>query len=181
MGRMNGALPVLETERLRLRPRVLADLEECFRMDREPGTLDWIDWPEEAGGWDDEAAHRNFIRRRISAPYPDGMGYWIVARRDDPDAFLGWVMLIPADVRGPEIEVGWRLTSAARGRGYASEAAGRLLHYGLYTLGVDRVVADIRPENVASFRVARKIGMHDIGPAPGTPDLLRYEARSAAA
>ena len=82
------ALPVLETARLRLRPRTLDDLEDCFRLDREPGTIRWVDWPLAAGSWDDEAAHRAFIRSRTLHPYPPGLGYWIVARRAQPDEFL---------------------------------------------------------------------------------------------
>ncbi len=171
-------LPLLETPRLRLRPRGLADLEDCFRMDREPGTLDWIDWPEPAGGWEDEAAHRAFIRLRTEARYPDGMGYWIIARRERPGGFLGWVLLIPEDARGPLVEIGWRVPRAARGQGLASEAAGRLLAYGLGELGLDRVVADIYPANIASTRVAEKIGMRSTGSTPGVPRLVRYEARA---
>lgn len=171
-------LPTLETQRLRLRPRTLSDLEDCFRMDREPGTLDWIEWPEAAGGWDEEAAHRAFIRERIEGPYPEGMGYWVITRRDRPDAFLGWVLLIPEDARGPEIEIGWRLPGAARGQGIATEAAGRLLAHGLGELGLSRIIADIHPGNAASVRVAQKVGMRDAGPAPDAPHLVRFEARA---
>ena len=171
------ALPILDTPRLRLRPRVVTDLEDCFRMDREPGTLDWIEWPEAAGGWDDEAAHRAFIRSRIEADYPDGMGYWVIARHERPEAFLGWVLLIPEDARGPEVEIGWRLPGAARGQGIATEAAGRLLAHGLGGLGLSRIVADIHLGNAASVRVARKIGMRAAGPAPDAPHLVRFEAR----
>ena len=157
------ALPVLETGRLRLRPRTLADLEDCLRMDREPGTLRWVDWPLATGGWDDETAHRALIRSRILHPYPPGLGYWVVARKEHPDGFLGWVLLIPEDTKGPEIEIGWRLLHAARGNGYATEAAAALLRHGFETLGVDRIVADMYRENAASNAVARKLGFraHD--------------------
>ena len=173
-------LPVLETARLRLRGRTLDDLEDCFRMDREPGTLDWVAWPRAAGSWDDEAAHRSLIRERTLASYPPGQGYWAVAERARPRAFLGWVLLIPEDAAGPEVEIGWRLLTAARGRGYATEAARAVLEHGLGRLALPRVVADIRPENAASLRVAEKIGMRRIGAAPGGAGLIRYEARSAA-
>ena len=171
------SLPAVETRRLRLRPRTLDDLEDCFRMDREPGTLDWIEWPGATGGWHDGAAHRALIRERTLAPYPPGMGYWVVARRDEPAGFLGWVLLIPEDAEGPEVEIGWRFVTAARGRGYATEAARAVLAHGLGTLALPRIIADIRPENAASCRVAEKIGMRAAGPAPGAAQLVRYEAR----
>ncbi len=171
-------LTVLETSRLRLRPRTLDDLEECFRMDREPGTLDWISWPETAGGWDDQAAHRAFICARTLAVYPPGQGYWVVAEKARPDTFLGWVLLIPEDAMGPEVEIGWRFLTAARGRGYATEAARAVLAHGLDTLSLPRIVAGIHPQNMASCRVAEKIGMRATGPAPGAAQLVRYEAQS---
>lgn len=167
-------LPKLTTDRLRLRARTLADLDACFAMDREPGTLDWIDWPQEAGSWHDEAAHRAFIHARITGPYPPGLGYWVMEPRDGPPAFLGWVLLIPEDAVGPEIEIGWRIPSAHRGRGYASEGARAVLNHGLQTLGLARIVADIYPQNAASRSVACKIGMADTGPTPDAERLRRY-------
>ena len=170
--------PILETSRLRLRPRTLDDLDDCFRMDREAGTLDWIAWPMAAGSWQDEAAHRAFIRARTLAPYPPGQGYWAVAEKAQQERFLGWVLLIPEDAVGPEVEIGWRFLTAARGRGHAIEAARAVLAHGLGTLALPRIVADIRPENAASCRVAERIGMHATGPAPGAAALVRYEARA---
>lgn len=147
-------------------------------MDREPGTLDFVEWPEAAGDWRNEAAHRDFVRRRILAQYPEGLGYWVLAPRDQPEHFLGWVLLIPADARGPEVEIGWRLTHAVRGRGYASEAAARVLEHGTGELRLPCVVADIFPQNAPSLRVARRIGMRETGPCQRAPHLLRFEARA---
>lgn len=171
-------LPRLTTQRLVLRPRTMADLEPCFAMDREPGTLDYIDWPEDSGSWSDEIAHRAFIRSRIRGPYPPGMGYWVVATNQAPDAFLGWVLLIPEDGKGPEVEIGWRLVQAARGQNYAPEAAAALLYHARYDLRLAKVIADIYPANTASCRVARKIGMTDTGPTPGAPHLVRFAWRA---
>ncbi len=169
------ALPVIETARLRLRPRTLADLEDCFRLDREPGTLRWIDWPLAEGGWQDEAAHRAFIRARTLHPWPPGLGYWVVARREAPGEFLGWVLLIPEDATGPEIEIGWRLSRAARGRGYASEAAAALVHHGFGTLGLGRIVAEMYRANHASNAVARRLGFRAQADAAGTgADHVRW-------
>ncbi|HUF87777.1 MAG TPA: GNAT family N-acetyltransferase [Thermohalobaculum sp.] len=170
-----AALPFLGTARLRLRPRTLDDLEACFRMDREPGTLDWIDWPLPEGGWDDEAAHRALIRSRTLHPYPPGLGYWAVARREWPDEFLGWVLLIPENAEGPEIEIGWRLMRAARGMGYATEAAAALVRHGFETLALHRMVAGMYRANGPSNAVARRLGFrpHD-DPARSGPDFVLW-------
>ncbi|MGF1445139.1 MAG: GNAT family N-acetyltransferase [Pikeienuella sp.] len=169
-------LPVILTPRLRLRPRRMADLAACLAMDREPGTARWIDGP-----WDDQAAHEAFVRARIRGPYPAGMGYWVIARQSHPQAFLGWVLLIPEDAVGPRIEIGWRVVTSARGQGYAPEAAANLLNHGFGRVGLTRVVAEIHRENRPSVRVAEKIGMRLAeDPSrrdPPRPDHLLYEAR----
>ena len=174
------APPVLETARLRLRPRTLDDLENCVRLDREPGTLRHVDWPLASGGWDDEAAHRAFIRARTVHPYPHGLGYWVVALRAAPGEFLGWVLLIPEDARGPEVEIGWRLMRAARGKGYATEAGTALLRHGFATLGLARVIADMYRANAASVAVARKLGMrpHDAPARTNADHVLRVLDRA---
>jgi RimJ/RimL family protein N-acetyltransferase len=159
-----------ETERLLLRPRTLADLEACIAMDRDPDVTRFVPGP-----WSDPDAHRAFVSDRIERRYPPGMGYWSVFPKSDPEEFLGWILLTPLDLVGPDIEIGWRLRRSARGRGYAAEAARPVLGHALETLRLAEIVADIDPANAASIRVAEKIGMRFSGQRPG--GLLRYSAR----
>jgi RimJ/RimL family protein N-acetyltransferase len=92
--------------------------------------------------------------------YPVGMGYWsvIVSAK-----FVGWVLLTPLDLQGPEIEIGWRLVRSAWGLGYATEAARPILGHALTTLKIEKVLADIDPMNSASASVARKLGFRPTG------------------
>lgn len=146
--------PHFETERLLLKPRTLADFDASYAMDLQPGVLDHIPGP-----WHDPQAHKAFIRQRIEQHYGDGLGYWSIMHQDAPADFLGWVLLIPEDAIGPDIEIGWRLQTHAWGRGYATEAARALLHHAFVSLTLSRVIADIAPANQASKAVARKIGL----------------------
>ncbi len=141
--------------RLTVRPRTIDDLEACLAMDRDPEVTRFI-----AGPWSEPAAHRAFVLARIHHPYPAGMGYWTVLA---PEGFVGWILLTPLDLHGPEIEIGWRLMRKAWGRGYATEAACPVLAHALETVGVPEVVADIDPANTASVGVARKLGMQPAG------------------
>ena len=145
--------PTFVTERLILRPRILADAEAIMAMDRDPEVTRFIPGP-----WNDPAAHRAFTERRTLGPYPVGMGYWSVFEQARPDDFLGWVSLIPYDAIGPRIEAGWRFLRSAWGHGYATEAAAPIVRHGLETLGLDEVIADVDPENLNSLRVAAKLG-----------------------
>jgi RimJ/RimL family protein N-acetyltransferase len=166
-------LPTFKTDRLVLRPRTLADTDACLAMDRDPQVTRFV-----SGPWSDPAAHRAFIESRTLGPYPPGLGYWTIWRRDHPGSFIGWTLLIPKDTVGPEIEIGWRLRRDAWGQGLATEATRPVLRHGFVTLKLPEVVADIDPANAASLRVAEKLGLvlrakvHDQG-----KPALRYTAR----
>jgi RimJ/RimL family protein N-acetyltransferase len=125
-------------------------------MDRDPEVTKFI-----AGPWSDPAGHRAFVQERMRHEYPEGMGYWAVA---GPEGFVGWVLLMPLDLHGPEIEIGWRLVRSVWRRGFATEAAQPVLDHAWRTLRLQQVIADIDPENVASIAVARKLGFTVAGP-----------------
>ena len=58
----------------------------------------------------------------------------------------------------PGFELGWTLAREFWGRGYATEGARRALRYGFTELGRERVISLIRPDNLASVRVAERLG-----------------------
>lgn len=147
-------LPTFETGRLILRPRTMTDIDDCFAMDRDPEVTKFIPGP-----WNDPKAHHLFLTSRIQADFGEGLGYWSIFAKGNPTQFLGWILLIPADAVGPEIEIGWRLNRFTWGKGYATEAARPVLAHGFATLGLDCVIADIAPGNIASIRVAEKLGL----------------------
>lgn len=151
-------LPSFETERLLLRPRTMADYDACLAMDADPGTMRYV-----GERIRDLDAYGEYLRGRISATRPPGFGYWSIFAKPDPGRFLGWVVLLPEEDDPSRTAIGWRLDRAARGRGYATEAATALVLHGFGTLGLERIVADIHPENIRSFRVAERIGMRLLG------------------
>ena len=149
-------------------------------MDKEPEVTRYV-----SGPWSDPVAHRAFIEQRTRGPYPSGLGYWTLGVR--ASEFVGWVLLIPVDAKGPEIEIGWRLRPAFWRCGYATEAASAILRHGFMHLGLHEVVADIDAANAASIGVAERIGLLRRGlKATADRDLVRYaltraEAASAGA
>lgn len=155
----DAALPLL-TERLMIRPRDRRDFQACWDMNHEPGTLDYIDFPR-AGSWSDDEAHRRYLDETFDWQGPEGLGYFTVTARDDPDTFLGWLLLAPEDLTGPEVEIGWRFRSACRRMGYASEAASALVGHAFATLPVECLIADMYRANAGSMGVARKLGMRE--------------------
>lgn len=58
----------------------------------------------------------------------------------------------------PAVEVGWRLGSAWRGRGYATEAGAAWVQWGFESFDLARIVSIYEPANTPSGRVMAKLG-----------------------
>ena len=91
-----------------------------------------------------------------------GFAPWAVEDRAT-GRLVGDVGLKLLELAGPEIEIGWVIAPHAWGRGLATEAAVPWLAVAWDDLGLDRLIAVIRPENAASRRVAEKLGMREEG------------------
>lgn len=150
---------VLETARLRLRPRRMADLAANLAMDLDPAVHRFVF----IHGAPDPAAHRAELVHRIATRWPSLGGLWVVEWRAAP-GFLGWCGLFPLEGRGP-IEIGYRYVPDAWGQGVATEAARRVLDHGFRVMGFDPIVAVAHPDNLASRRVLEKIGLRSAGRA----------------
>jgi len=53
------------------------------------------------------------------------------------------------------------------GRGYLTEGVGLAVHYGFRRLHLNRLEADIQPENLPSLRLVRRLGFRREGLSPG--------------
>ena len=60
------------------------------------------------------------------------------------------------------VEIGWRLATRFWGKGYVTEAAGRLLEYGRHTLGHPVIHAFAVHDNHRSIAVMRRLGMQHL-------------------
>ncbi len=59
----------------------------------------------------------------------------------------------------PDPEIGWWLARACWGRGLATEAAQAALRDLTQRVGVGRIISIARPENAASIRIMKKLGL----------------------
>ena len=162
----------ITTRRLRLRALSLAELRLLIEGDRAAvGARLGAHVPEEWPG------------RNLAANLP---GIAADMARLPGDERWVWVAIEPAaatvigdlgfhsPVTGhAEVEMGYVLLPAYRGRGYATEAAAALLEWAFGQPGVERVVLSIEPGNSASLRVAEKLGMRET--AQDEPGYLRFE------
>jgi ribosomal-protein-alanine N-acetyltransferase len=93
---------------------------------------------------------------------------------------IGWGGLQPLDGTA-EIEVGYALGKAAWGRGFATELASAVVHWGFEVRGLERIVAVANADNEASRRVMDKLGMRYEGMRPAYGhDSVYYSLTPAA-
>jgi 8-oxo-dGTP diphosphatase len=158
---MEDSFAPLTTERLRLRPLRADDAASLHRL-----VNDW------------EVAK---TLARVPFPYPrDLADEWIASTRaqiaagtawhlavtreeDGTEALLGCVGLT-LDAKNPrEAELGYWIGRRHWGQGLGPEAAGRLAHWALANLEIDRLVASALVDNERSAAVLRRIGFKESG------------------
>jgi RimJ/RimL family protein N-acetyltransferase len=149
-------VPTLETERLRLRALGPDDLSAYTAMCADREVMRHL------GGrpWDEETSWRH-LAMLIGHWSLRGYGSWGVEEKES-GTFLGRVGFIhPA--AWPDFELGWALAREGWGRGYATEAARAARDFAFENLGRRDLISLIAPANVASRRVAEKLGAQPEG------------------
>lgn len=155
-----GAIPVLETERLRLRAHRMEDFDSCVAMWGDPMVTRHI------GGkpFSREETWSKMLRYAGHWALM-GFGYW-AAEDKAIGAFLGEAGF--AEFRrevSPAIEglpeIGWAFVPAAHGKGLATEAVHALCGWADQHFGSTPTVCMIDPENIASAWVAKKCGYQE--------------------
>ena len=166
----------LTTERLTLRQFTTADEDLLVALHSDPAVMRFLGPP----------ATRDEIRDRVLpyylGLYGTGFGYW-AAIETATGEFLGWFLFRPPQVDpGPgTIELGYRLHTAAWGRGFATEGARALVDEGFTERGVELVVADTMAVNTGSRNVLEKVGLRLVRNHQGEVfyELTRDEWRRA--
>jgi [ribosomal protein S5]-alanine N-acetyltransferase len=146
-------MQILETSRLILREFREDDVDALARVISDPETMRFYVAPFDRRGVEEWIA-RN---RRRYADY--GHGFWAMVLKSSGE-MIGDCGLTVQNVDGnDEIEIGYHVRRDYWRQRMATEAARACRDYGFDRLPVERIISLIRPENVASCRVAGKNGM----------------------
>ena len=157
---ITSEVPVLETERLRLRAHRAEDFAACAAMWADPIVTRFI------GGkpLSAEEAWAKVLRYAGLWALLD-FGYWALEDKSTglyvgEMGFADFKRNLQPSLDGVP-ELGWALVSQAHGKGYATEAVRAAIAWGDEAFGKKRTVCIISPENVASMRVAEKCGFRE--------------------
>lgn len=146
-------MPILQTQRLTLREFEPEDVDALATILSDPETMRF--YPMSF----DRASVIDWIRRNRTRYASDGHGLWAMILNSTGE-LIGDCGLVRQSVEGTdEIEIGYHVRRDLWGHGYATEAARACRDYAFANVKVDRLISLIRPENLASCRVAEKNGM----------------------
>ena len=148
--------PVLQTERLTLRPLAIEDFPRWAEMMADPvaskflggvqpTSTAWRGFMSMAGAWSLTGVSMFSLIERDTGLWLGRIGPWTPH---------GW----------PGTEVGWGLHPDAQGKGYGVEAATATLDYAFDVLGWTDVIHCIDPDNTPSQRLAERLGSYNQGP-----------------
>jgi RimJ/RimL family protein N-acetyltransferase len=163
-------IPLL-TARLRLRPLEQADLDALTEIYEDPQVARWI------GPHARRDVERE-IDQQVAYQAELGFSLWAVEERTT-GCLIGDTGLQPLEHAGPEIELGSEAPPGGWGGGAPPPAPRLVLGHAFSHLGVQRVVAVVKAEHVASQHVLVNAGLRPAGTrfAYGEAMLL-YESSS---
>lgn len=145
----------LTTSRLTMRRPTQADIGSIFAITADPRTT--LHNPSDSIVTSRDALE---LYRRWNEQWERyGFGYWVI-RRIGSELTLGFcgVKVMPFR-RGWALNLFYRLAPSTWGHGIASEAASAAVDWATENAPQWTIVARVRPQNVASQRVAQKAGL----------------------
>ena len=148
-------MKIVETENLILRHFEADDLNDLFRLYSDPEVRRYF-----PDGTRDLAYTKEELEWYLNG-HPDHpeLGLWATIHKESQQ-FIGRCGLLPWTIDGRfEVEVAYLLDKAYWGQGLGTEAAQAVLDYGFEQLQLTRLICLIEKDNLASIKVARKIGM----------------------
>lgn len=147
------------TRRLLIRESIPEDFDALYDIYQAPGFCRHM-----PGMTGEREGEREYFQSYIRNRYPFyEYGYWTVLEAESGQVVGRAGLEERESQKGNILEVGYAIGAPWQNRGYATEAMGQVLHYARVELEAEEVFAFIKPDNLASVKVAQKLGMVRIG------------------
>ena len=156
---------IYTTERLLVRHITPEDADAMFAVYGDAQAMQWVGDGEPLDH--DSCVNWVGVTQRNYSTRGYGMSALVLAENCSVVGFCGIVH--PGDQ--PEAEIKYALLREQWDRGLATEAVVGMLAYAVAEFGIERIIATVAPDNVASHKVLFKAGMselHDVRNEDGT-------------
>jgi RimJ/RimL family protein N-acetyltransferase len=143
----------IETKRLILRELTMAYLESLHKIFSDPESMKHYPKPFTL------EKLKNWIKWNMENYANYGFGLWGVVLREG-NQFIGDCGITMQNFNGKmEPEIGYHINKEYTNKGYATEAAKACRNYGFQVQQFEKLYSYMKYTNIASARVAEKIGM----------------------
>ncbi|MGL5175767.1 MAG: GNAT family N-acetyltransferase [Cetobacterium sp.] len=144
---------IVESERLKFRKIVDMDFNKIHKILKDEEIM--YAWGH--GFSEDET--REWIEKNKIRYKNEGFSYFSVIQKNTGD-FIGVMGPLIEEIGGEKnVGVAYIIDKKYWGNGYATEAVKVFIDYAFNILKVNKVIAQIRPENIKSSKVAQRVGM----------------------
>ena len=149
----------LETTRLRLRHFVDSDLLAFMGYRNDPEVARYQSWENIS-----EPGARAFIQaQKEIQPGIPGQGFQIAIELKETGGLIGDCYFTMNELDRRQAEIGFTLSRAFQGQGFATEAVSCFLNYAFLTFNLHRIIAITDCENTASAALLERLGMRREG------------------
>lgn len=156
---------ILETARLALRQMTVADDAFIHELVNEPSFISNIG---DKGVRNLEDARQYILNGPVASYRRFGFGLYRVDLKDSGTP-IGMCGLLKRDTL-QDVDIGFAFLPRFWSKGYALESASAVMAYGKKTLGIERIVGIVSPDNPGSIKVLQKIGLRFERMVRLTPD-----------
>lgn len=146
--------PTLETRRLRLREIVATDAPTLFQIHRDVDAMRWFGTDPMTTLHEAEQLVERFASWR-NLPNP-GIRWGIEERATG--ALIGSCGLFKWNRGWQACSLGYELAQPAWGQGFMQEALAATLAWGFDSMALNRIEAQVHPDNTASLKLLGKLG-----------------------
>ena len=150
--------PTLYTKRLSLRKIVPSDSDDMFEYSHREDVTRYLLWDPHP-----DPLYTHHYVRYLQDRYAAGDFYDFAVVPRSLGRMIGTVGFTSFDLPNRSAEIGYVISPEYQGCGYATEAVMRLLDFGFFECGLERVSAVCMKGNLASLRVMEKCGLRREG------------------
>ncbi len=152
-------LPTLMTDRLLLRPVILADAKSIFSYSCNPNVARYVTWEPHSNIEETTDVITNFFFKQYEKGIPEP---WCITYIDDTEWVIGLIGCRPFEEDLKSMEITYVLAEEHWGKGLVVEAARSILPYIFEQYRPEKLIGRYSEENPASGRVMEKLGMNSI-------------------
>ncbi len=148
--------PLLETDRLILRPIDLKDVDGIFAYAKNPEVSRYTLWEPHQSVADSLKYIQEYVFDYYAKGVPEPLG---IAFKENPERIVGTVGCFWVSKSARSMELAYALAEEHWGKGLVAEASLAVMNYCFKEFSLKRIQARCKAENKPSARVMEKVGM----------------------